>query len=88
VEVQYPVESRLCPRFKLDANLKIHSETGELLSGYALDISESGRDFSSIETNRLPVGASDYFLLADDPPHFRCAQPADSELTRPRHPTL
>jgi PilZ domain len=42
VEVQYPVESRLCPRFKLDANLKIHSETGELLSGYALDISESG----------------------------------------------
>ena len=42
MEVQYPVESRLCPRFKLDANLKIHSVTGELLSGYAVDISESG----------------------------------------------
>jgi len=41
VEVQDRVEARLYPRFKLDANLKIHSETGELLSGYALDI-ESG----------------------------------------------
>jgi hypothetical protein len=42
MEVQHPVEARLCPRFKLDANLKIHSGTGELLSGYAVDISESG----------------------------------------------
>ena len=42
MEVQHPVEARHCPRFKLDANLKIHSGTGELLSGYALDISESG----------------------------------------------
>jgi hypothetical protein len=42
VEVQHRVEARLCPRFKLDANLKIHSGTGELLSGYAVDISESG----------------------------------------------
>jgi hypothetical protein len=42
VEVQHGVEARLCPRFKLDANLKIHSGTGELLSGYVLEISESG----------------------------------------------
>ena len=42
MEVQHPVEARLCPRFKLDANLQIHSGTGELLSGYAVDISESG----------------------------------------------
>lgn len=42
MEVQHLVEARLCPRFKLDVNLKIHSGTGELLSGYALDISESG----------------------------------------------
>ncbi|HWY56678.1 MAG TPA: PilZ domain-containing protein [Terriglobales bacterium] len=42
MEVQHRVEARLCPRFKLDANLKIHSGTGELLSGYAVDISESG----------------------------------------------
>jgi len=41
VEVHHRIEARLCPRFKLDANLKIHSGT-ELLSGYALDISESG----------------------------------------------
>lgn len=41
MDVQHRVEARLCPRFKLDANLKIHSGT-ELLSGYALDISESG----------------------------------------------
>ena len=34
------------------------------------------------------AAASDYFLLADDSPEFQCAQPADSELTRPRHPTL
>ena len=42
MEVQHRVEARLCPRFKLDANLTIHSGTGELLSGYAVDISESG----------------------------------------------
>jgi hypothetical protein len=42
VEVQHAVEARLYPRFKLDANLKIHSGAGELLSGYAVDISESG----------------------------------------------
>jgi PilZ domain len=41
VEAHHRVEARLCPRFKLDANLKIHCGT-ELLSGYALDISESG----------------------------------------------
>jgi hypothetical protein len=41
LEVLHRVETRLCPRFKLDANLTIHSGT-ELLSGYALDISESG----------------------------------------------
>jgi hypothetical protein len=42
VEVQHGAKARLCPRFKLGANLKIHHGTGELLSGYALDISESG----------------------------------------------
>ena len=42
MEGQNRVEARLHPRFKLDANLKIHSRTGGLLSGYALDISESG----------------------------------------------
>lgn len=42
MEVQHGVEARLCPRFKLDVNLRIHSSAGELLSGYALDISESG----------------------------------------------
>jgi len=42
VEAQNRVDARLNPRFKLDANLKIHSRTGGLLSGYALDISESG----------------------------------------------
>jgi hypothetical protein len=42
VEVQERVEARLYPRFKLDANLKIRSRIGGLLSGYALDISESG----------------------------------------------
>ena len=28
------------------------------------------------------------FRFADDPPDFQRAHPADSELTRPRHPTL
>jgi PilZ domain len=42
VESQDRVEARLCPRFKLDANLKIRSRTAGQLSGYALDISESG----------------------------------------------
>lgn len=42
METQKRAEARLYPRFKLDANLKIHSRAGELLSGYALDISESG----------------------------------------------
>jgi hypothetical protein len=42
VKAQHRIESRLYPRFKLHANLKIHSGAGELLSGYALDISESG----------------------------------------------
>ena len=42
MESQNRVEARLHPRFKLDADLKIHSRTGGLLSGYALDISESG----------------------------------------------
>jgi len=28
-------------------------------------VNECNRDFSPIETNCLPVGASDYFLLAD-----------------------
>jgi hypothetical protein len=42
METQKRVEGRLHPRFKLDSNLKIHSRTGGLLSGYALDISESG----------------------------------------------
>ena len=42
MESQDRVEARLCPRFKLDANLKIRSRTGGQLSGYALDISESG----------------------------------------------
>jgi hypothetical protein len=42
LEGQHRAEARLCPRHRLDANLKIHSSAGELLSGYALDISESG----------------------------------------------
>ena len=42
VGIQDRVDGRLQPRFKLDSNLKIHSPTGGLLSGYALDISESG----------------------------------------------
>jgi PilZ domain-containing protein len=42
VETQDRVEGRLYPRFKLDANLKIRSRIGGLLSGYVLDISESG----------------------------------------------
>ena len=42
VEAQNRVGARLHPRFKLDANLKIHSRAGGLLAGYALDISEYG----------------------------------------------
>jgi PilZ domain len=42
VKSQDRVEARLHPRFKLDANLKIRSRTAGLLSGYAVDISESG----------------------------------------------
>jgi len=42
METQKRIEARLHPRFKLDSNLKIHSRTEGLLSGYALDISESG----------------------------------------------
>jgi hypothetical protein len=42
VEIQDRIEGRLHPRFKLDANLTIRSRIGGLLSGYALDISESG----------------------------------------------
>jgi hypothetical protein len=42
MDVQNQTETRRHPRFKLDANLKIRSRTQGLLSGYALDISESG----------------------------------------------
>jgi hypothetical protein len=42
MELQNRIETRRHPRFKLDANLKIRSRTQGLLSGYALDISESG----------------------------------------------
>ena len=76
-----------------DRKDKIWLKRGKLIGDYAHR--ESARSsvggqnaLSPIETNRLPVGASDYFLLADDPPDFQCAQPADSELTRARHPTL
>jgi hypothetical protein len=42
MEVQSRANTRRHPRFKLDANLKIRSRSEGLLSGYALDLSESG----------------------------------------------
>jgi hypothetical protein len=42
MEVQGQTDTRRHPRFKLDANLKIRSRSAGVLSGYAIDLSESG----------------------------------------------
>jgi hypothetical protein len=62
VEAHHRVEARLCPRFKLDANLKIHCGT-ELLSGYALDISESGISAMLPEVSMGEIVDLDFELL-------------------------
>jgi hypothetical protein len=42
MDVQNRIDTRRHARFKLDANLKVRSRSEGLLSGYAVDISESG----------------------------------------------